>query len=1285
MTTSSFYEKKVQTASKQPKSVTFKNQVKAAENTALFSPSNTFEDKVWQPLDPEAVTLSTPETITDENNPAAIQVKKNLGNALGEICNKLRELKFDEEEDSKNSEDKVIKHIIGHIQKYINNSREESASDILDFASSQIAAMLGRIKYLYGNQEDKAESINSLEKIGNYLSTLLKDLHPINDKIVPEKQIVEEMRILQDQKTCMDSPSFNAFLLKFKLSTMEGKHRYKAPTVFFSHAWPLAGDPLKDSWTEEFLLNLYDHLIRAGVRVLLDKITNNGSKDLLAFMNESINEADHILVICTRTINYKFDNFPALRGSVYEHNRYIHKYRQHITQGKKTPKIIPLCLSKDAAPPGMVSCFHAITAYDENNKYLDIIYYLLGTLYGLGKEFWINLKEEIPSSLLKQKYGEPLAYNEYEEKNSILLRARPIVSSPALERQTIIHNLIHHPSDPSFTGRKTYLDEKTGVLVQSLAENKEAVVVISGPGGIGKSQLANAYAHRAFRDTKQYTLIWWFDAQHEGNLEESYKELAKNLIHNKKLIPDINNHCMALENELKSIEDKPNRNMDSLISKTKEILGLVNISWLLIFDDIYNDKKWIVKYLYILRNINYNQHIIATSRLLILPPILVFKPFQLVSLTRRESIDLIQKILATKSINSKDNSFSLDHLYLLSEALNDFPLALTLAASYLVNNKHGEEIAIGSYLQELDKNASRVWNKHAEQVIENEEVNITWKISLDRIRRQQRNEQAILLLKYMAYLNTVAIPRKFIKKLAEMRSSLLDSLELGKSLDILEAYSLIKKTDDVFSIHPLIQALARRTENNSKLDRVIHFFDYYPLTKRAKDFFSISFFTQKIAQHKKNSQRKATMQIAHPLMKAMLHYIKDEFDKSTPEAYSLLRSAIPHMEKIWECAEDALANSSHDQENALYALYLAILAELMTHTTRPYIVAKNTMEKAIQKMQHFKNDPILELLSLIMSVAYSGLNPIIDTDKKEPYKDENFIALTKAANGDLKTLLSRLIGKKPHEIQGQRFIEAILPIFEEILGKKHPWFFCLELAKGTIYLGQFYIYRAIPLFIANAREFKEKFSSNKNVVIYVDNFYKFAKLLQYRPIRAALIPLEYLQVLLSYTRLDLHSRLTKLLEPHLENIFSEIYEWAKTKDEEAKCSHAIQIVNKVWRFNHIHMARARINMSFVHKKSEKISEQLEELNSARGIFIDYFGEKAEEVLQLNDQIQQAQKKLIDNRDMENKRDSKADSKPSLSNSEHSLFHSKSQSVSHEDTARKTPDQRKSRCQRCIVM
>ncbi|MEW2343239.1 hypothetical protein [Streptomyces griseoaurantiacus] len=79
--------------------------------------------------------------------------------------------------------------------------------------------------------------------------------------------------------------------------------------------------------------------------------------------------------------------------------------------------------------------------------------------------------------------------------------------------------LTNLPPLPLCFGRTSELGWLRGTLGQPAA----GIAVVQGLGGVGKSTLALAYAHRHRRD---YTFMWWIVAASPDHIEQSLADLA---------------------------------------------------------------------------------------------------------------------------------------------------------------------------------------------------------------------------------------------------------------------------------------------------------------------------------------------------------------------------------------------------------------------------------------------------------------------------------------------------------------------------------------------------------------------------------------------------------------------------------------------------------------------------------------------------------------------------------------------------------------------------------------
>src|SRR5262249_29610386 len=83
---------------------------------------------------------------------------------------------------------------------------------------------------------------------------------------------------------------------------------------------------------------------------------------------------------------------------------------------------------------------------------------------------------------------------------------------------------VPYPRNPHFVGRENYLTSLRKQFIADAVAGKHQV--LSGLGGIGKSQIALEYAQR---NRSHYTLVWWLGAEDPTALGLAYSRLARAL------------------------------------------------------------------------------------------------------------------------------------------------------------------------------------------------------------------------------------------------------------------------------------------------------------------------------------------------------------------------------------------------------------------------------------------------------------------------------------------------------------------------------------------------------------------------------------------------------------------------------------------------------------------------------------------------------------------------------------------------------------------------------------
>ena len=286
---------------------------------------------------------------------------------------------------------------------------------------------------------------------------------------------------------------------------------------------------------------------------------------------------------------------------------------------------------------------------------------------------------------------------------------------------------------PTFTGREKLLRQMEENLKPTEREkeiHKTKVVVLSGLGGVGKTQLATKFIEDHL---KRYSLVWTFNAESNLTLQEDYHKLAQEL----KLIRE---------------DEKTVPPEEILVRVNRWLKASKNHGWLLCFDNAGS--------LEIVQPKKLPQHggeILITSRPKthwgINYPVIEVQEFE-----REESNDLLKKIIPEGKQEGQEQ------LNTLAEELGDFPLALDQAGSYIKNDEIG--LTTSEYVQLFRETKTRlaIWEEDKELAVHKPypaTVATTWEITMSYIGKTFPN--AAKALNLCAFLNANGIPLKWLK------------------------------------------------------------------------------------------------------------------------------------------------------------------------------------------------------------------------------------------------------------------------------------------------------------------------------------------------------------------------------------------------------------------------------------------------------------------------------------------------------------------------------------------
>jgi tetratricopeptide (TPR) repeat protein len=254
--------------------------------------------------------------------------------------------------------------------------------------------------------------------------------------------------------------------------------------------------------------------------------------------------------------------------------------------------------------------------------------------------------------------------------------------------------------NPNFTGRAAELER----LRDNLSSRQPShVQVISGMGGIGKTELATEYVHRNI-DT--YEIIWWIRAEHQDRVREALVKLGQRL-------------------ELRQATSDGAR--DRTVAAVLETLqsGAWS-SWLLVFDNAANPLD-LQKYIPAGRP---QCHVIITARQPNWPSYMVADSIEVSPFTDAESVSFLRRTVPSlaggNELTAAQDSRRVSEATRLATTLGHLPIAVEHAAAYLAETG----LSVEEYLVRFTENAHKLLSEQPADSDLPAPVSGTWAMSI---------------------------------------------------------------------------------------------------------------------------------------------------------------------------------------------------------------------------------------------------------------------------------------------------------------------------------------------------------------------------------------------------------------------------------------------------------------------------------------------------------------------------------------------------------------------------
>jgi tetratricopeptide (TPR) repeat protein len=321
------------------------------------------------------------------------------------------------------------------------------------------------------------------------------------------------------------------------------------------------------------------------------------------------------------------------------------------------------------------------------------------------------------------------------------------------------------PRNRFFTGGDKTLANLRKILRADDAVASTQVAVVTGLGGVGKTQTALEYAYCHRQD---YRIIWWIDSETLAGLNLGFAGLARALGLPEADLADHDRILAAVHNCLERRSD-----------------------WLLFLDNA-EQPKVVKPYL----PASITGHVLITSRNPLWRSLGEATP--LTTWPRAQSIEFLVK---------RSGRMNQDDAGTLAEELGDLPLALEQAAAYI--EATGQ--TFGGYLALYRRRFAELAQEFQPEHYPNT-VLTTWRVSLAAI--EQETLVAGDLLRLFAFLAPDDIPRALLTEHPEvlpqrLSEASVNGIAFDKAIGVLYRYSLVQITNETFAVHRLVQAVTR--------------------------------------------------------------------------------------------------------------------------------------------------------------------------------------------------------------------------------------------------------------------------------------------------------------------------------------------------------------------------------------------------------------------------------------------------------------------------------------------
>ncbi|NUO02778.1 MAG: tetratricopeptide repeat protein [Saprospiraceae bacterium] len=619
------------------------------------------------------------------------------------------------------------------------------------------------------------------------------------------------------------------------------------------------------------------------------------------------------------------------------------------------------------------------------------------------------------------------------------------------------------PRNNHFQGRAADLAEINNHFTRNW------VVVLTGIGSIGKTQLANEFAHRA-KAEKTYEYIFWLSAD---TAADHLSPGESESLHPESLLQSAARIAQTLDLEEKDVSTK-----DTILKSLFNWLKTHN-NWLLVIDNV---RQW--KTIDDFIPLKECGHILITTQRVENTGLHIRR----IDVGKMDKEDGRQLLLSRSHHRLQElPPAEQSAVEKIAEAIDGLPLALIHAAFYIDTRKCSFEEFLELYINNpipiLKIPGGTIPGEYEETIL------TTWSMALDSIR--QSHAEAIQLLEFFAFCHPDGLHERVLEKGGYLMGPAFDASAANRfffleTFRYIADFSLVQKdTSDRFIMHRLVQLIIRSNlpanAYHSWQKRLLYFYSQLfpdPVHNNADWCEALIPHVLEFAQHF-DARSHETPNTAFSLLfaraikylasraqfeKALQLYafakrqIEDHYGKDTPELLPVYNEVISVLVTLGGNREAAvllnIAAGLLQEKPSSIGLEMQINQGLVYKSEGNFVQAEAMLEDAAKQALALKNLPLHAVAANRLGMLYfaqaqnvpdeaEALRQKAETCYKNARRVRHKLFPPNSAQmAELHNNLA-LLQSQANPAEARRLFERAFEIYKKAYGAEHPDFgFC---------------------------------------------------------------------------------------------------------------------------------------------------------------------------------------------------------------------------------------------------